>query len=312
MSTILSCPSCANALRVPDTLRGQQVRCPTCSDIFTTPALEDRGPTIEDRDQKPPTPDAGEAAGWKELPLQLSLDEPSEPSRKTEPAGNPSGPVGAVELKLSLDDDEPIASAPAPIEPPSAPPPSGRPLPPRLAEDDDDLKPCPVCGKSIHHGARQCYRCGADLNDHRPRSGRRSRELIRRDAEPHRGNTVLTLGIISLVATAFCTFVGLGLGLTAWIMGQSDLRKIRAGLMDRDGENSTQSGLVCGIIGTCLNGLMLVCCLGYIGVMFSAFNAGPTTKPVARPQPTIKPVPPPPVQPPGPQWKDNPLPRKDG
>jgi hypothetical protein len=301
MSTIQSCPACANPLRVPDNLLGQQVRCPTCSEIFTpsAPAArpEDREAKREDQQGEPPATEPEKESEWKELPLQLSLDEPSPPPPKPETPGL----VGAVEVQLSLEDEKPTPAAPVPPESPPS-----RPNPPRLAEEDDDLRPCPACGKNIHYDARHCYRCGADLREERPRSRRRSRELIRRDAEPHRGGTILALGIISLCATAtFCGApVGVGLGLTAWLMGRTDLNKIRAGLMDRDGEGPTQSGLICGIIGTCLNGLMSLCCLGYLGFMVSLFNVPSSpTRPVMPPR-TINPAPPPAWPPPGEPWKD--------
>ncbi len=35
MPSIIDCPSCHRKLRVPDDLFGQQVKCPTCSTIFT-------------------------------------------------------------------------------------------------------------------------------------------------------------------------------------------------------------------------------------------------------------------------------------
>jgi hypothetical protein len=86
---------------------------------------------------------------------------------------------------------------------------------------------------------------------------------------------------------------GLGLGLTAWILGQSDLRKIRAGHMDRDGHGMTHGGLICGIIGTCLNGLLILSCLGFFVIGLAATPAN---------KPRLLPPPPPPF--PGPPWKD--------
>src|SRR5262249_21175723 len=63
----------------------------------------------------------------------------------------------------------------------------------------------------------------------------------RLDAEPDRGATVLTLGIISLAClTISCFPVGLLLGLIAWIMGQNDLRKMKRGDMDSNGEGMTR------------------------------------------------------------------------
>ena len=60
--------------------------------------------------------------------------------------------------------------------------------------------------------------------------------------EPHRGTLILVLGILSLVVYGFFT------GIPAWIMGRNDLKKIKAGLMEPEGEGSTKGGMICGII----------------------------------------------------------------
>src|SRR2546426_5742704 len=53
---------------------------------------------------------------------------------------------------------------------------------------------------------------------------------VRRDSEPHRASTVLTLGILG-VALLPCCGVGLALAIPALIMGSGDLRKMRANVM---------------------------------------------------------------------------------
>ena len=60
--------------------------------------------------------------------------------------------------------------------------------------------------------------------------------------EPHRGTLILVLGILSLVMCGFFT------GIPAWIMGRNDLRKIKAGLIEPEGEGSTKAGKISGII----------------------------------------------------------------
>jgi len=82
--------------------------------------------------------------------------------------------------------------------------------------------------------------------------------------EPHRGVLILVLGIVSLVA---CQLTGP----FAWIMGNTDMRKIRAGLMDPSGEGLTQGGRICGIIGTVLLGIGLV--FGVIWLIFVVLMA---------------------------------------
>jgi len=58
---------------------------------------------------------------------------------------------------------------------------------------------------------------------------------------PHRGPVILTLGILGLVV---CWIVGI----VAWVMGNSDLREMAAGRMDRSGEGMTRAGKICGIL----------------------------------------------------------------
>jgi predicted Zn finger-like uncharacterized protein len=81
-------------------------------------------------------------------------------------------------------------------------------------------------------------------------SGLRRRR--RADLQPHRGTLILVLGILSIVVCGF-------LGPVAWIMGSHDLKEIRAGRMDPEGEGTTNGGRICGIIGTILM-VISVCC----------------------------------------------------
>ena len=60
--------------------------------------------------------------------------------------------------------------------------------------------------------------------------------------EPHRAELILTLGIVGL----FIPIVGVA----AWIMGHSDLQKIKRGAMDPTGEGKTKTGMILGIIDT--------------------------------------------------------------
>jgi hypothetical protein len=91
------------------------------------------------------------------------------------------------------------------------------------------------------------------------------RDYEERRVEPHRGSTVLTLGILSLVVCG-------ALGPIAWVMGNTDLGKIRQGLMDPEGEGLTRAGQICGIIASVL--LMIAFAIIIIVVIFAA-AAGP-------------------------------------
>jgi hypothetical protein len=68
--------------------------------------------------------------------------------------------------------------------------------------------------------------------------------------KPHRGSTVLTLGILSLVC---CGLIGLILGISALNMANNDLREMDKGIMDESGRGQTNAGRTCAIIGIILS-----------------------------------------------------------
>lgn len=55
---------------------------------------------------------------------------------------------------------------------------------------------------------------------------------------------------------------GLALGLPAWILGHSDLKAIRAGAMDQEGERDTKRGLQFGIAATLLGIAQIILLIG--------------------------------------------------
>ena len=63
--------------------------------------------------------------------------------------------------------------------------------------------------------------------------------------QPHRGTAVLVLGILGIVVCFIC-------GIIAWSMGNRDLRRMDAGIMDPAGRDTTRAGKICGMIGTIL------------------------------------------------------------
>jgi hypothetical protein len=122
---------------------------------------------------------------------------------------------------------------------------------------------------------------------------------------------MLVLGIISVVTgvlggtaglccapLAILPLIGLVLGIMAWVMSRADLRKMEAGTMDPEGKGLAQGGLVCGIIGTILDGLAVLAGLAmlvYILFIFSAVKMTPTPAPTAppvAPKPAPQPAPP--------------------
>jgi len=268
MPIIVACPSCNGQLRVADDLIGRKVRCPACNTTFDA-----ESPPVPAADL-PEDPDP--APAWNNLNLELSSDPTDGPGNGLlPPARNgPSVPIGAVEIDMGR--NEPAAGPPAPDEYP-------------LQRDqrrprrrDDDEQSCPACGEHMHANDTRCPACGERVPEKRRRRSRRDdddddyprRRPMRRDWEPHRGGMILTFGIISAASITFAmcygltTPIGIGFGLAAWIMGSRDLKKIRAGMMDPEGEGNTQAGWICGIIGVCLNTVAMLACGGFIWFIF--------------------------------------------
>ena len=79
----------------------------------------------------------------------------------------------------------------------------------------------------------------------------------------HRGSTVLTLGILSLV----CNLM-LVPGILAWIFGHADIKEMDAGRMDPEGRGMTYAGMILGIIGTVLPLLFFLLYLVFIVIIF--------------------------------------------
>jgi predicted RNA-binding Zn-ribbon protein involved in translation (DUF1610 family) len=202
-------------------------------------------------------------------------------------------PADGAKPNLSLDDP---AAPPAggPASPVTSAAPGSSPPPPR---EEGSTRYCPACGERVPAGSERCHYCGADLTaaheDDRP--WERPGGPARRDSEPHRGTLILVLGILSLVIG----YIGLPMGIMAWVMGQRDLRKMAANEMDPQGKGLTQAGWICGIIGTILQSLYVVCCVGYFGfVIFFVSQGAATAPPAPRPAAPAPPAPPRPVPPP--------------
>jgi hypothetical protein len=158
-----------------------------------------------------------------------------------------------------------------------------------------ETRPCPACFETIPTNAEKCHFCGED-----PRVPPRRPPLpaaVRRDCEPHRGNVILVLGICSLVFLP-CAYlmVGVVLGAIAWVMGNRDIKKIRAGTMDPEGESVTNAGRICGIVGVSINAFVgLLFCL-YFGGVYAVMIYGMRSSAV-RVNTTVTPGPPPIVKP---------------
>jgi hypothetical protein len=130
------------------------------------------------------------------------------------------------------------------------------PPPARRAEPTNrEWDECPVCRASVPPDADRCYQCGqqfeAGYEGDRPWEGP---GRTRRDCEPHRGGTVLALGLTSLMLSfvGCCPplgVLGIVLGIIAVVFARYDLPKMRYGEMDPAGRSNTHAGHVCAIVG---------------------------------------------------------------
>jgi hypothetical protein len=143
----------------------------------------------------------------------------------------------------------PQVTAPRPPQPPPSPPGGPEYPPPRpRREYRDDYD-------------RQDDYGGDDWDRGRPR-----RRSYGYDMPPHRGSTVLTLGILGLVFS-LCPLVGFIFGLIALIQGNSDLASMDSGRMDPEGRGQTTAGRTCGMIAVILSGIFFV-----LGIMLQLSN----------------------------------------
>ncbi len=130
---------------------------------------------------------------------------------------------------------------------------------------------CPGCGRRIAWSDLCCPFCGEELepeDDNTRRGRQRIAERIRRDAAPHRGALIVSLGNVSMIvgALTLCTF-GLGacfsipMGILTWIMANHDLEQMRDGRIDPRGKAQTETGRTGAIAGIIL------------GLIFAVFYA---------------------------------------
>ena len=82
----------------------------------------------------------------------------------------------------------------------------------------------------------------------------------------------MTLGVLAIVL-AGCAPVGVILGYLAWSKAQEDLAMIQAGAIRNDELSLIKAGQICGIVGMCLSGLVLLF-WGFQLLVFLAFGLG--------------------------------------
>jgi len=89
-----------------------------------------------------------------------------------------------------------------------------------------------------------------------------ARTLGQSEMAPHRGGMILTFGFLSLLP---CVIVSLIFGMLAWTMAETDIKEMRAGYMNPEGESATYVGRVLGLVGIVIWSLVYAfACLGAI------------------------------------------------
>ena len=98
-------------------------------------------------------------------------------------------------------------------------------------------------GTGLWQGAAEVYPVLRPQPQSATRSQSESATATRRyrHIEPHRGILILVLGILSWISCPI-------FGIVAWVLGNNDLREIRAGRMDPSGRGLTQAGQILGMV----------------------------------------------------------------
>ncbi|MCA9042438.1 MAG: hypothetical protein KDA65_18940 [Planctomycetaceae bacterium] len=119
-------------------------------------------------------------------------------------------------------------------------------------------KKCPMCGAPVQGGNDRCRNCGELLDVEEDQWYVTSDP---RHEQEHRG-------VILMVGAIFSWFcLGLILAIPVWIMADKDLKSMKAGTMDPEGEGLTRGAKIIAICNVVLSALifLFVCCLGIIG-----------------------------------------------
>ena len=230
------CPGCARLLRVADEYAGKDARCPVCSTIYRVPerSLAAVSATVEQ-------PAAVDAAFAEILPMsdaaatEIIAAEDAAPLDTScwymrTPEGQTFGPAGRKELDRWVAEGRVTHDC-------------------ELKADDGAWKSADSVYAALRVPPPQLVvgpgaPPGANLG---------STPLA-----PHRGGVVLTLALLGFVSS--CAI----LSIMAWVMGNNDLREMREGRMDPEGQSLTQAGYVIGMllsilwIGAAVVGLFVV------------------------------------------------------
>ena len=209
------CDGCSRKLRVADEHAGKKARCPHCGHIYDVPTHGGFSEAATQTWQ----PSAG---GLWELRIE---------------DGRTFGPVSKSELDEWVKEGRITATSEL-----------------RSEESGDwiaagQIYPTLTETAGSKHSPSLFADGGTTTNPYAsPASARTQHHYTR----PHRGATILTLGIVGLVCCQI-------MGPFAWIMGNNDLAEMRNGQMDPSGRGITQAGMIMGMIGT---GILVLNTLG--------------------------------------------------
>ncbi len=117
---------------------------------------------------------------------------------------------------------------------------------------------CQKCSSPVSEGASFCNHCGSPLSNSATAGAPR---------ENGRGGMIFGFGISSIL------MLGPILGLPAWIMGRTDLAKIKDGLIAANEYSLTKAGMVMGIIGTFVSTFTIILAGIIIAVGLSLVSA---------------------------------------
>lgn len=272
------CPQCGKLLRTPDASAGKKGKCPHCQSVNDIPLAstapqekpidplfpQTPAPRIERPDSKAPL--AGPSAdpfasppGLSPYPTDPFSSDPFASLPSSSPAATPGAAPGQIDLFSEMPSSSPLAS-----------PSSAGPANPFGAA------PSSAGGKSNPFGAPSP--APASTNPYSAPSFAASQPSYgyQSNLQAHRGGIVLALGIVGmlsglggLVSCCCCLsllpdIVGLGTGIPAIVLGMTDLRKIRDGLMDPNGRGITMAGYVMGIVAVVLAALGIVMWAGWL------------------------------------------------
>ena len=257
MAIELLCQKCSAKLRVPDEHAGKKARCPSCGAVTDVPSAERLGLGVGQKSVFGTERESAKAPGLAASFDRASATTAAERWYVKTPEGHTYGPVERGELDSWLAQGRLTGAD-------------------RLLRDGQDVWQAagtvfPALG--MPSGAGSAWKpsesgssaggSGSDYVPINPYASPRTRSVgpMRFGpggyVAPHRGGTILALGLVSL----FCNVMFIP-GIAAWTMAHTDLKLMNSGRMDPSGRGMTIAGMVLGIITTVLGGLWIgISCL---------------------------------------------------